>query len=133
MSAFPAPAGSTLPTGRDQQPPLPNVPFSGNLKSILNYYSGWLPAIPPLENGYVGLEFLGILAEHPVVLFFHYFFFYKIFKIRFWSGPNLMSLKGGGVTKKNCAMPLEKIPCPGNFLGNFPPLEQNSGKLAVTL
>lgn len=29
MSAFPAPAGSTLPTGRDQQPPLPNVPFSG--------------------------------------------------------------------------------------------------------
>ncbi|GFS00400.1 ubiquitin-associated protein 2, partial [Elysia marginata] len=29
MSAFPAPPGSTLPTGRDQQPPLPNVPFTG--------------------------------------------------------------------------------------------------------
>ncbi|GFO10072.1 ubiquitin-associated protein 2 [Plakobranchus ocellatus] len=29
MSAFPAPPGSTLPAGRDQQPPLPNVPFSG--------------------------------------------------------------------------------------------------------
>ncbi|KAK3761060.1 hypothetical protein RRG08_022466 [Elysia crispata] len=29
MGAFPAPPGSTLPTGRDQQPPLPNVPFSG--------------------------------------------------------------------------------------------------------
>ncbi|RUS84987.1 hypothetical protein EGW08_007232, partial [Elysia chlorotica] len=29
MGSFPAPPGSTLPAGRDQQPPLPNVPFSG--------------------------------------------------------------------------------------------------------
>ena len=44
-----------------------------------------------------------------------------------------MSLKGGVVTKKNCEMPLEKNPCPWNFLKKFPPLEQNSGELAVTL
>uniref|UniRef100_A0A0B7BCL0 UBA domain-containing protein n=1 Tax=Arion vulgaris TaxID=1028688 RepID=A0A0B7BCL0_9EUPU len=29
MSAFPTQTGPTLPTGRDQQPPIPNVPFSG--------------------------------------------------------------------------------------------------------
>lgn len=45
-----------------------------------------------------------------------------------------MSFKGGGGVKKtNCKMPLEKIPCPWNFFRKYPPLEQNSGELAVAM